>query len=437
MVGKYQSWGRNPIVEQVAHVPLWKPDNLDVFSGASIIPYGNGRSYGDCALNDGGTVVVTQKMDHFIKFDSDSGIIRCEAGVLLGDILKLAVPHGWFLPVTPGTKFISVGGAIANDVHGKNHHKAGCFGNHVIELTLLRSDGIFKCSEENNSDMFHATIGGIGLTGLILEAEIQLHKIQSSYINVESIQFSGVDEYRSLSNESDKLFDYTVAWIDCVTRGKGFARGVFMRGNHCEDSSLGKKVHREPFLNVPFILPEFLVNRYSMKLINVGYFYKQISKVKKNIQHYEPFFYPLDMISNWNRGYGRRGLLQFQCVVPSMNAEQVVKEMLKIIVENGSASFLSVLKDFGDITSKGMLSFPRKGMTLCMDFPNRGERSKQLFKKLENMTVDAGGALYTAKDSCMSSENFKKFYPNWEKFIKFIDPRFSSSLWRRVMGNFA
>ncbi|MGI6525753.1 MAG: FAD-binding oxidoreductase [Bdellovibrionota bacterium] len=434
MVQNFQSWGRYPQVSQNFYKPIWLPSDLATYGSDLLLAYGQGRSYGDVALNGDNSIIVTTSLNRFISFNNETGLLRCEAGVTLADILRFAVPRGWFLPVTPGTKFVSVGGAIANDVHGKNHHKAGCFGNYVPRFSLLRSDGKKECSETENSDLYAATIGGIGLTGLILDADIQLKKIESSYIDMEGIQFSGLEEYHALSNESDKDYDYTVAWIDCITSGDKFARGVYMRGNHCSDPKYGKKTHRDPFLNVPFIFPEWCVNRYSMKLINTLYYHKQIHKKVKAIQHYEPFFYPLDMVNNWNRGYGKRGLLQFQCVIPSDAAEGVLKEMLYKIVDNGSASFLSVIKDFGDMKSPGMLSFPRKGTTLCMDFPFRGDSSFKLFKTLEDMTVEAGGALYPAKDACMAGESFKKFYPRWKEFSKFIDPRFSSSFWRRVIG---
>ncbi len=437
----FQSWGRHPFVSHKnVYQPAWLPESLTEFE-TPILPYGQGRSYGDCALNDGNSIISTKSLNRFISFDSENGLVTCESGVTLADILKFAVPRGWFLPVTPGTKFVSVGGAIANDVHGKNHHRAGCFGNHVPSFTLLRSDGIKHCSQNENPELYAATIAGLGLTGLILSATIQLKKIQSAYVETENIKFVGLDEYQTLSAESDKDYDYTVAWIDCVSAGDKFARGIYMRGNHTEEPSHGFKLHHDPFISVPFVFPELMaktaMNHLTMKLFNSTYYAASQIKSGKVIKHYEPFFYPLDMIDNWNRGYGKLGMLQFQCAIPNSDAKEVINNMLKRIVENGSASFLSVLKDFGDVKSPGMLSFPRKGMTLCMDFPFRGESSLRLFKDLERMTVEAGGALYPAKDACMQPESYKKCYPEWENFAKFIDPAFSSSFWRRVMGTAA
>ena len=428
----YLSWGRTFRFSQDA-VRLFEPWRVELpVTARSVLPYGMGRSYGDSCLNEGGMLLVTPGMNRFVSFDDQAGVLVCEAGVTLAEILRLTVDRGWFLPVSPGTKFVTVGGAIANDVHGKNHHRAGTFGCSVRGFELLRSTGErVWCSREQNSALFSATIGGIGLTGLVLKAELQLRKVSGPFIDCESLQFESFDEFLALSRESDQTFEYTAAWLDCSLRGEERIRGLFLRGNHAEQPGR----YRTPWMvPVPCDAPGWLLNRFTIGAFNALYYRKQLRRAVRKRVPFDPFFYPLDAVANWNRIYGKRGLFQFQCVVPSDGDCRAVRELLRVVVRSGRASFLAVLKEFGAQESPGMLSFPRRGVTLCLDFPNDGERTLRLLKELEGITQSGGGAMYPAKDALMSAESYRAFYPRLDEFRQYVDPKFSSSFWRRVTG---
>lgn len=433
----YQSWGRYPKIDNdkqdVYHVypdSFSFPEPNDSASDTpSFLAYSQGRSYGDVCQNQDGILLDTQHLDHFIEYDREKGILRCEAGVTFENILQLIIPHNWFLPVTPGTKYISVGGAIANDVHGKNHHNAGTFGKHVLKFELLRSNGErLICSPTENEDLFNATIGGLGLTGLINWVEFSLKKIAGTKIEQETIRFNNLKEFYRLSDESDKDWEYTVAWIDCLATGDELGRGLFMRGNHCESTK--KHKFKSSKLSVPFNAPGFLLNKYTVNAFNNLYFKKPTKQYSK--VDYDPFFYPLDAIANWNRLYGKRGFMQYQCIIPNEHREKAMTEMLSLISASGQASFLSVLKEFGDITSPGLLSFPRPGITLALDFPNRGQKTLDLLNELDVITLKYTGSVYPAKDARMSAESFAIYYPNWKEFEQYIDPHFSSDFRRRI-----
>lgn len=429
----FQSWGRYPRGQQQEKALFWPSDFPGAFGdGTSLLPVGMGRSYGDVCLNLDNTVLTTRPMDRLLTFDPQTGRLRCEAGVTLAEILEFAVPRGWFLPVTPGTKFVTVGGAIANDVHGKNHHVAGTFGRYVRMLELRRSDGSRRfCSPHENSDWFEATVSGLGLTGLIHWAELQLRPIVSRKIKYEATKFHWLDEFLALS-EANRNREYTVSWIDCVARGKNAARGIFMCGDHSEVEE-SRNSRRSSTINLPFELPGIALNRVTVGAFNSLYFHKQTKHTVSKLVDYEPFFYPLDAILHWNRMYGKHGLLQFQCVVPHANGPEAIRGILKTIADSGLASFLAVLKVCGDVRSPGMMSFPKPGITLALDFPIREERTFALVDRLGIMTAEAGGRLYPAKDARMTGEQFRNFYPRWQEFSPYIDRRFSSSFWRRVM----
>jgi FAD/FMN-containing dehydrogenase len=396
-----------------------------------MLPVGLGRSYGDVCLLEGGTLLCSAGLSRMLAFDPHTGLLRCEAGVSLADILDFAVPRGWFLPTTPGTKYVTVGGAIANDVHGKNHHVAGTFGCHVPRFELVRSDGAhLECSPNENPEWYRATIGGLGLTGLITWAEVQLRPIVSRNIDYEGIKFVGFDEFLAISRESAQI-EYTVAWIDCVAQGRNFARGIFMRGSHSpipDDLAPSRK----PKLSVPIEMPTGMLNRLSVGAFNSLYYHRQLSQRKTAIIDYEPFFYPLDSVLHWNRIYGRKGLLQFQCVLPETGDTAGITELLRAITASGLASFLAVIKVFGSVNSPGMLSFPRPGITLALDFPVGREASFVLLNHLAAITLEHGGRMYPAKDALMTAPQFQTFYPQWEQFAKFIDPAFDSAFWQRV-----
>jgi len=431
----YESWGRYPKADHQVYVLGARCEKLPAaeLSDKSLLPFGNGRSYGDVCLNDGGVLIDCRGLNRIISFDEQRGVLRCEAGVLLSEILREVVAKGWFLPVTPGTQFVTVGGAIANDVHGKNHHNSGTFGCHLTCFELLRSDGTrLVCSAAENPDFFGATIGGLGLTGVITWAEFNLKKIPSPCIMQEVVRFGSLDEFFGLSAASDRSFEYTVAWIDCLAKGPSLGRGLFMRGNHAGPAECPRQAGPRLQFTFPFDPPFTLVNNFSLRLFNSLYYRKQLRKRSRAAIHYAPFFYPLDTIRSWNRMYGSRGFLQYQCVVPFDNGHEAIKEILEKIASAGSGSFLAVLKAFGDITSPGLLSFPRPGVTLALDFPHRGQPTLDLLDRLDLITGEACGAVYPAKDARMSAASYRKYYPRWPDMAKFIDPRFSSSFWRRV-----
>jgi FAD/FMN-containing dehydrogenase len=431
----YESWGRYPKVQHAGAQQLYWRHNFSIPANSkSVLPFGYGRSYGDCCLNENEMLLDASGLNKFISFDLDQGLLRCEAGVRLDDILDLVVPAGWFLPVTPGTKLISVGGAIANDVHGKNHHRAGTFGCHVTRLELLRSEGQrYLCSLQNNEGLFRATIGGLGLTGLITWAEIQLKPIANPFIITEAIRFKGLKDFFALSAASDAVYEYTVAWIDADAEGEALGRGIFLRGNHAPTGAeLPRLRDRGTRLTIPIDMPSCLLNRWTVKCFNELYFSRHPCN-KSALMHYDPFFYPLDIIEHWNRLYGRSGFLQYQCAVPHSVGEDAISELLERSSRSGKASFLSVLKAFGDKPSPGLLSFPRPGVTLAMDFRFQGKATLKLLESLDEVVRQSGGCVYPAKDARMSAESFQSFFPRWQEFAKYyVDPRFSSSFWRRV-----
>lgn len=427
---KLPSWGRCPpstpaqirlIVDRHAALP-----NVP---GQYLLAHGLGRSYGDVGLNHGGTLLHTRGLDRWISWDGGTGVLRAEAGVSLDDVLRLAVPQGWFLAVTPGTRYVTLGGAVANDVHGKNHHRAGSFGCHVRSLELLRSDGSrLVCTPEFNSDWFSATVGGCGLTGLITWVEIQLVPIANSWVTAINRKFSNLKEYWELDSDLGQRFEYAVAWVDCL----GAGRGIYTAGNHAPPQAQQPR-YRSSGRSFPIDPPFSLVNGLSLRAFNSAYYNRPVPA--RGLMHYEPFFYPLDAIGNWNRIYGRKGFYQYQCVLPPAYMREAADELFKRISRSGQGSFLSVFKTFGDRPSPGMLSFPRMGATLALDFPNRGVIIHRLFEFLDAIVAEAGGATYSAKDGRASGAFFRSGYPRFEEFSHYVDPSFNSDFWKRVNGD--
>ena len=406
------------------------PEILKAAAPGSLLPYGLGRSYGDSCLNAGRELIDCCRLNRILGFDESTGMVRCEAGVSLSDIVDVFLPKGWFLPVTPGTRFVTVGGAIANDVHGKNHHCAGTFGAHIRQIGLHRSnDGLVICNAEDNPGMLRATIGGLGLTGVIAWADIQLKRVAGPWIDAELVPFQSLNSFLDLSRDSNDSFEYSVAWLDCFA-GKNL-RGIFFRGNHAAER--GKEFHRKRGPKLPFALPAWMLNRYSVKAFNAAYY--KIHEMRKgaSVVPYDSFFYPLDSIRQWNLLYGRQGFLQYQCVIPDTNLE-AFEELLDRIARSGMGSFLGVVKQFGAAPPAGMLSFPRPGLTIALDFAMRGERTLKLMQSLDEIVQKSGGALYPAKDARMSPALFEASYPRWRSFVPYIDPKMSSSFWRRVTG---
>jgi FAD/FMN-containing dehydrogenase len=428
-----ESWGRYPRATPARITRLTNRLAPLPESDLPLLVYGNGRSYGDVCLNDGGHVLLARGLDRFIAFDADTGVLRAEAGVLLAEILDLIVPQGWFLPVTPGTRFVTLGGAVANDVHGKNHHRAGTFGHHVRAFELVRSDGRRRvCTPTENADWFAATLGGLGLTGLITWVEIQLRAIAGPWIQAESRRFANLGDFFSLSEESDRTHEFTVAWVDCAARGAKLGRGIMLSGDFAPGSAgTGKPPQAHGRLTVPITPPLSLINAFSLKAFNALYYRKPAGAF---LSHYAPFFYPLDGIDHWNRIYGPKGFLQYQCVLPPDAAEPATRELLARIAKSGQGSFLAVLKRFGDRPSLGMLSFPRPGVTIALDFPFKGEVTLRLLDSLDALVAATGGALYPAKDARMGPEIFRLSFPMLDRFMPFLDPGLSSRFWRRIGG---
>lgn len=427
------SWGGYPKGTHAhVHKPAWNDEVAGILKAASLgslLPYGLGRSYGDSCLNMDRELIDCRRLNRILGFDETTGVLRCESGVSFADIIDVFLPKGWFLPITPGTQFVTVGGAIANDVHGKNHHCAGTFGDHVHQLGLHRShDGLVVCSREENEQMFRATIGGLGLTGVIAWADIQLRRVAGPWIDAELVPFQSLSGFLDLSRESSGHFEYTVAWLDCFA-GRN-PRGIFFRGNHSAENA--KTFRPKRGLKLPFNSPAWLLNRYSVRAFNAVFYRAHAAKKGSTLVGYDSFFYPLDSVRQWNLLYGKQGFLQYQCVIPESNVD-AFEELLDRIARSGMGSFLGVLKQFGSAPPAGMLSFPRPGLTLALDFAMRGEQTLQLMRSLDDVVLRSGGALYPAKDARMSPALFEASFPRWRSFVPCIDPKMSSSFWRRVM----
>jgi len=418
---KLTAWGNYPIVDaQVDYLESVESLKNLILSKQKLIAYGNGRSYGDQALNE--RVIFTKKYNYITDFDSQKGMITCQCGVTLEEILDVIVPRGWFLQVTPGTKYITVGGAIASDVHGKNHHKEGTFCDHVMSFELMLPDGkVITCSRKNNPEIFKATCGGNGLTGVILKATFRLKKIESAYIKQRTIRAQNIEELIN-AIEDNEHYTYAVAWIDCVTKGKHLGRGVLLLGEHATVDDLPLKKRNNPLvlpkkkkLTVPIYFPNFTLNKFSIKAFNWLYYHKTPKGVSESIIDYNTFFYPLDAIDNWNRIYGTRGFTQYQFVIPKEAGHEAMRIIMEKITGSGMGSFLAVLKTAGKHNGN-YLSFPMEGYTLALDFAIH----KKLFAfldELDELIMQYGGRLYTTKDVRMSSQFFKASYPDISKFM--------------------
>jgi FAD/FMN-containing dehydrogenase len=409
-----------------------------VAGGPPVLAYGCGRSYGDVAMNPGGRLIDCRGLDRFIAFDRGTGVLTCEAGVSLADILAVvcrpdADGSGWLLPVMPGTRFVTVGGAIANDVHGKNHHMYGTFGSHVVSFELARGDGSrLVCSPDSHAALFAATIGGLGLTGLILSATIQMRRVSGLAVEAEEIRFDALDDFFDLVGESDGGWEHTAAWIDCVAREPHLGRGIFSRARHVPGRGVAPPPIR-PRVSVPFVPPVSLITPLTVRAFNAAYWRKLGPRRRSNqIGSYEKPFFPLDALGCWNRVYGPRGVYQFQCLLPPANMRTTLRELLEMAAASGQTSMLTTLKIFGEARSPGMLSFPGPGATLALDFANRGDPTLALLTRLEGHVRLAGGRLYPAKDGVMAAETFQAGYPGVARFLPHIDPIFASGFARRV-----
>ena len=430
---KVTNWGNYPVVEkEMRSEDSFKKIKEFVLNHNEVIARGNGRCYGDASLGE--SIFSTKKLNKFISFDRLNGIIECEAVVLLSDVLEISVPQGYFLYVTPGTKFISVGGAIASDVHGKNHHAEGCFSEYLIEFKLMTENGeIMTCSREENSEKFWATIGGMGLTGIILTAKFKLKNIESAYIRQESIKADNLDEIFRLFDESES-WTYTVAWIDCLQKGQNIGRSILMRGEHAFQHELPQHLGKTPLRlkkklqpTVPFYFPGFVLNALTVKIFNWLYYKKQTKKEVKNFIDYETFFYPLDAINEWNKIYGKSGFIQYQMVIPKEAGKEGMKRILETIAKSGNGSFLAVLKLFGKNNPQAYNSFPVEGYTLALDF-KVNSKLKKLVDQLDSIVQEFGGRIYLTKDS-MSRSSLTNYLKNIQS------PKFVSLQHKRIINN--
>jgi len=423
------SWGRLTAAEH-RMLPLADRSkvHLSIAGQRPGLAFGMGRSYGDVCLNPEGALWDMRPLDRFIAFDQPTGRLRCEAGTLLSDIQRLAVPRGWMLAVVPGTQYVTVGGAIANDVHGKNHHRHGSFGDHVLGFTLARTEGELGHCKPGDT-LFAATVGGLGLTGVIVEVELQLRRVPGAWLEVETLPYRDIDEFFALADASEADWEYTVSWVDCLNRS---GRGIFMRANHVE-SDQPEPDPRDDF-RWPFVPPVSLVNRLTLRPLNTVYYHLKKSQAR-SLQYYQSFFHPLDGIHDWNKLYGPRGFYQYQCVLPRAEGVAGIKALLQTIARTGTGSFLAVLKTFGQREPTGMLSFAQPGVTLALDFPYAGDETLRLFQQLDAIVVEAGGRLYAAKDARMPRAVFEVGYPRLNEFLPLRDPGISSAMSRRLLGS--
>jgi decaprenylphospho-beta-D-ribofuranose 2-oxidase len=408
-------WGRCPVVEGL----VVKSEDLPAAAAGASLTRGLGRSYGDSSLPARPDIPVADATpaDRLLAFDSRSGVLRAEAGLSLLELNRLFLSRGWFTPVTPGTQFVTLGGMVAADVHGKNHHVDGCFGRHVSELRMLVADGrTIDCSAEQNADLFRATIGGMGLTGHILEVEFTMRRVPSPWIWGESRRIADLDAMISGLKEAAGLWPMTVGWIDCLARGRKLGRGILMQGRWATEDEAPRKPPREKHrLRVPLDFPGFALCKPGMKLFNLAYYWKHLPRVRAGVVHPQKFFYPLDALDDWNRIYGRRGFVQYQCVLPHAADNGPARRFLEAFVAGGGLGFLCVIKDCG-AEGEGLLSFPRPGISIAIDFPFRPTATQDLIDRLNRLVIAEGGRIYLAKDALTRAEHFRAMEPRVEAF---------------------
>lgn len=431
--GAFDSWGRIDCRPRQSVSPdVYENRRYEAAPGA-FLPFGNGRSYGDSCHNDQGALIDSRMRSRILGFDPGTGIVSCDAGVTLHAILEQAIPHRFFLPVTPGTAAVTVAGAVANDVHGKNHHARGTFGRHVRRLRLLRSTGeLLSCSATENPELFRATIGGMGLTGLILSVDLQLMKVPSPHIQQHAIRFDRLEDYFGMVERVDGEHEYSVAWIDQLATGKRAGRGVLLAGDHADASCEFPDMPRSAKLSVPFPPPVNLLNRVTLKAFNEFYFRKEKRVETVTTVKWPGYFHPLDAIGQWNLLYGPKGLYQHQSVYPADNAAEITSILMETARQAGHASFLTVLKKFGEQRSPALFSFPRPGFTLTLDFANQGEPTLKLLDRLDAIVIEAGGAINPYKDARMSPQTFDSSFPQWRKLEALRDPAMVSNFWKRT-----
>lgn len=416
------NWGNYPVIESDEKSFVFTEQLKKIIdTDSSFIARGNGRCYGDASLSE--NTISTLKYDKILSFDTESGVFECQSGITLDQILAVVIPKGWFLPVTPGTKFITIGGAVGSDVHGKNHHVDGSISNHIVEMDMMLGSGeIITCSKTLHQDLFEATCGGMGLTGVIVSVKFGLKKIETSYIRQKQIKAENLQELIALFDDYSS-YTYSVAWIDCLKKGKQFGRSILMLGEHAAVNELADEQKKAPLklpakkqITFPFNLPSFVLNQFSVKAFNFLYYHKNFTREIDNIVSYEPFFYPLDAVLHWNRMYGKNGFVQYQFVLP-LDAKQGLIEILNRISDEGLGSFLAVLKVFGK--QESMISFPKEGYTLALDFPVK-KGLLEFLDELDEVVLKYNGRLYMSKDARMKPEMLTGGYPDLPKFKSII-----------------
>ncbi|WP_343700937.1 FAD-binding oxidoreductase [Chitinophaga sp.] len=438
--GKLVGWGNYPVAESYILTPRSENDSRNILQDTPLIARGLGRSYGDQAVNNNRYVALCTHLNHFISWNEAEGILTCQAGVSLDEIITVFAPKGWFPMICPGTKFVTLGGAIANDIHGKAHHIDGSFVNCVISFTILLADGtIVTASRTENADLFWANFGGLGLLGIILTVTMKMRKIETTYFRQKSIAIRNLDHMLEALETYDQEYNYSVAWIDAVAKGKKLGRGVLSLGNGAAFNELPERLKHHPLklhsptkLTVPFFLPGFALNSLTVRVLN-----KVIAVVQnspKEFVHYDKFFFPLDMINNWNKGYGKRGFIQYQFVIPEEDGKKNLTEILEMIADSGCTPFLNVFKKMGE--GQGILSFPFRGYTLAIDFPVTS-RLLAFTPKLDEKVLSCGGRLYLGKDALLEEKMFKEMYPQYPEWLSVkqkYDPqnKFSSDISRRL-----
>ena len=432
-----QGWGGTKRARVLASRPESEADVAAAFAdsdGDTVIAHGAGRSYGDEALNDGGRVILTHRLSRLLSFDQASGELVCEPGVTFRDLLDVFLPRGFLFPVSPGTAFTTIGGAVANDIHGKNHDSAGSFGDHVNWVDVMLPSGeVVRASPTEDPELFAATIGGLGLTGVILRICFTMKHVPSAYVTVQEQRIPDLDSFLSAFADYRDRTTFSVGWIDGMSKGSSFGRGTLQTGEFAEGEGFGIQDSRA--LGIPFELPSVALNPAGVRLFNAAYYRRIPPEGRTRRRAIPAFFYPLDGIHHWNRMYGRRGFFQFQCVLPDAEAPAGLRRLLEEIVGSRSASFLNVIKTLGSEGS-GYLSFPMRGHTLAMDFPNTAA-TRALLLRLEGITLEHKGRVYLGKDAMLSPEAFRAMYPRHREFqavLDRVDPerRMSSDLARRL-----
>lgn len=437
-------WGRHPRAECLRAEPLQPLDSLDQFAEfAHLVPRGMGRSYGDASLAaEGDLVLATRWQNKFMDFDPIAGRIVAQAGVTLGEVLDVIIPQGWFLPVTPGTRFVSLGGALASNVHGKNHHRTGPIVNFVDHCTVLTEVGNLRTSQTENPELFRATIGGYGMTGLIQEVGINLARIETAFVKAHSIKVTNLDDALAVGAERDDNHEMSVTWMDCLASGSKLGRGIVMLGDYAKAKELPIWQREAPLANrwkrglsAPKRCPEWLLNRGANRLMNFAYYHKNFGREQQTLVPFEPWFYPLDGIAGWNHFYGNRGFVEYQCALPKADGPRAVQRLLEHVGKAKFGSFLAVLKQIGD--DNVTMPFAMPGYTLAMDFRAALPGLFDLLDELDRIVLDHGGRIYLSKDARLSASTFREMYPEfpaWQEQVATVAPtgRFRSALAERL-----